>query len=188
MIPLAFHPFLFCSQKRNGWSPKKKPPPISLCLISVPVGGWPETRCAQTVGPEFPPPFTSIAPSGPARLRMGGEAVPCGNGLSAGVYFQARGFLVLAGSMCDVMTFVSIASETARLRTNFKIPFSSPAIRSPAGPKGCGDERRRIKQLDCLSEASFELPAAVNRSKAEQDGRRFSFFGSFLSLPGQRKK
>ena len=72
--PWVFHPFLFCSQKRNGWSPKKKPPPISLCLIPVPVGGWPETRCAQTVGPEFPPPLTSIAPAGPARLRMGGEA------------------------------------------------------------------------------------------------------------------
>ena len=71
--PLAFHPFLFCSQKRNGWSPKKKPPPISLCLIPVRRSGWPETRFAQTVGPEFPLLLTSIAPAGPARLRMGGE-------------------------------------------------------------------------------------------------------------------
>ena len=84
-IPLSFHPFLFCSQKRNGWSPKKKTPPISLCLIPVRRSGWPETRFAQTVGPEFPLLRTSIAPAGPARLRMGGEAVPCSN-----VCVQAR--------------------------------------------------------------------------------------------------
>ncbi len=43
---------------------------------------------------------------------------------------------MLAGSMSDVVTFVIIAPESARLRTNVKISFSSPAIRSPAGPAG----------------------------------------------------
>ena len=75
MSPLSFHPFLsFLEKKETGGAERKKPPPISLCLIPVPVSGWPETRFAQTIGPEFPLPLTSIAPSGPARLRMGGEA------------------------------------------------------------------------------------------------------------------
>ena len=73
MSPLVFHPFFFVPTKKNGWSPKRKRPPISLCLIPVRKSGWPETRFAQTVGPEFPLLLTSIAPTGPARLRMGGE-------------------------------------------------------------------------------------------------------------------
>ena len=72
-IPLVFHPFFFVPTKKNGWSPKRKRPPISLCLIPVRIGGWLETRFAQTVEPEFPPALTSIAPLGPARLLMGGE-------------------------------------------------------------------------------------------------------------------
>ena len=117
------------------------------------------------------------------------------------------------------------ASGFAHLHTNITTrkaprPFAvRPARRVECGSRSIPrDERRRMKQVDCLSEASFELPAAVNRSKAEQDngkpygvsqhlrvatllqmqlsahGRRFSFacalqgIASFLFLGGQEKK
>ena len=54
--------------------------------------------------------------------------------------FSGRGFLVLADSMSDVVTFVIIAPEPARLRTSLKIPFSSPAIPRPR-PEGWNDNR-----------------------------------------------
>ena len=59
------------------------------------------------------------------------------------------------------------APDTARPRTNTKIPFSSPAIRSPAGPKG----GMRVKEH--------------SGSKAEQDGRRFLFACALQGMGGQ---
>ena len=132
MSPLSFHPFLFCSQKRNGWSPKKKPPPISLCLIPVRTDGWLETRFAQTVEPEFPPPLTSIAPSGPARLRMGGKAewdfdVPMQEARS-----QMLSLLLLTGSQRNV-----VPPSADLIKKSFLFPLQTFDLRlqtfAPAG-------------------------------------------------------
>ena len=49
MIPLSFHPFLSGRPERNGWSPKKEPPAMLLCLTPIRSGGAFETRFAQTV-------------------------------------------------------------------------------------------------------------------------------------------